>query len=147
MLIKNIIQRVNNKLAGERLQRDEMELYLDSVIDDINERLGSKFPVISEFNATSYPGRTNYDNYDLFPDQYIRSVLVSGAAFKFFNTDEEGADVAPAFKLEYESALFAMVRDYSDKVPLDFIDNDITGAITDPFYYDKLLSFSDTFML
>ena len=116
MTLTKITQRVNQYLAGENLSYSEIEIHLDSVMDDINHELDSTFPVFSEFPNTT-PG---YPDYTFIPDRYIRSVVCLGAAFKFFLTDEEGAQVADRYDKEYQKALFMMKRDYSHKVPLEY---------------------------
>lgn len=163
MLKSTITQLFNEKLAGEMFKYDEIVAYLDLVIDEINADLSSKFPTLSEFTPTIFPDykedeytdpRTGvidikkrdmvYSNYDLFPDKYIRSVVIPGAAYKWFSVDEEGASTAPLFQQEYEKARFEMVRDYMDLVPLEYV-NDITGAYTDPYYNEQFASDSEAF--
>jgi hypothetical protein len=156
----------NEKLAGEQFRYSEIVSFLDLVIDEINADLSSKFPAFSTFEPSTYPGykmeeyvtedtngnlvidenkrREVYENYDFFPDKYIRSVVIPGAAYKWFSVDEEGASTAPLFQAEYEKARFEMVRDYIDYVPYEFI-NDTIGGIRDPFYYDKLKMDSEAF--
>lgn len=118
MDLTKIVQRVNNKLAGELLTYDMMKDYLDDVIDDINAKLSTNFPVFSDFTLEAYPDL--YPNYAFFPDRYIRSVVTLGAAYKFFVTDEEGLPTAQQYSYEYRDALFAMERDYSDLVPEEY---------------------------
>lgn len=162
MLKPTVTQLFNEKLAGELFNYDEIVSYLDLVIDEINADLSSKFPTFSEFTATQFPNYkaelyTNedgsidrearnavYNNYDLFPDKYIRSVVIPGAAYKWFSVDEEGASTAPLFQQEYEKARFEMVRDYIDFVPEEYID-DNTGAITDPYYKYRFTDRSEAF--
>lgn len=166
MLKQTMTDLFNEKLAGEMFEYQEIVSFFDLVIDEINADLSTKFPALSEFTPVSYPGykmkeyttvneegklvvdtakqTAVYQNYDLFPDKYIRSVVIPGAAYKWFSVDEEGASTAPLFQVEYEKARFEMVRDYIDKVPYEYVNN-TSGAITDPFYYDKLTSRSDIF--
>lgn len=166
MLKQTMTNLFNEKLAGEMFEYQEIVSFFDLVIDEINADLSSKFPALSEFTPNSFPGykmaeytsvdengnividqtkqAAVYQNYDLFPDKYIRSVLIPGAAYKWFSVDEEGASTAPLFQAEYEKARFEMVRDYIDIVPYEYV-NDTSGAITDPFYYDKLKSSSEAF--
>lgn len=161
-----MVNLFNEKLAGEMLNYDEIVPYFDRVIDDINADLCSTFPALSEFIPTSFPGYKKeeyttinekgeevidvaarakvYNNYDVFPDKYIRSVVIPGAAYKWFSVDEEGASTAPLFQAEYEKARFEMLRDYLDLVPYEY-QNNLSGAATDPFYYQKLRSSSDIF--
>ena len=114
MHINQIVRFVNDKLAGENLMFDQLLIHLDSVIDDINTALNSCYPAFSEYTPEMYP---KYPNYNLFPDSYIRSVVVVGAAYKFYSTDVEGAQVAPEYGYQYRDNLFRMVRDYSMRVP------------------------------
>lgn len=142
----------NEKLAGEMFDRmEEVEMYFDAVIDEINAKLQSCFPILSKFNPIDFPNwrrsewvyvtqeenkltgalsqieKVNdtdlqrvYENYDVFPDHYIRSVLVIGAAWKWYITDEEGNTTAPLIFQEYQQNLFEMIRDYINYVPQCF---------------------------
>lgn len=166
MLKSTITDLFNEKLAGELFDYPEIVSFLDLVIDEINADLCSTYPAFSEFTPTLYPGykaelytkvdengdividevarKAVYENYDLFPDKYIRSVVIPGAAYKWFSVDEEGASTAPLFQQEYEKARFEMLRDFVDLVPYEY-QNNLTGAITDPWYFDKLIHHSDAF--
>lgn len=166
MLKQAMVDLFNEKLAGEMFNYSEIVPYFDLVIDEINADLSAKFPTLSEFIPTLFPdykkelyttynedGTTTieltkqaqvYNNYDVFPDKYIRSVVIPGAAYKWFSVDEEGASTAPLFQAEYEKARFEMLRDYLDLVPYEY-QNNLSGAATDPFYYQKLRSHSDIF--
>ena len=162
MLKSTVTQLFNEKLAGELFNYDEIVSYLDLVIDEINADLSSKFPTFSEFNSIQFPdykaelytkadGTIDwklraevYNNYDVFPEKYIRSVVIPGAAYKWFSVDEEGASTAPLFQQEYEKARFEMVRDYMDFVPLEYI-QDNTGAVTDHYYHTRFTTSSEMF--
>ena len=111
MQISALVTMVNEQLAGERLTYDKMKPHLDAAIDYINTRLNATFPVFSELPA----GTTEYN---LFPDRYLRTVVVPGAAWHFFVVDEEGINTAEQFQLSYEQGMFYMVRDYLTAVPL-----------------------------
>lgn len=115
MEITKIVQSVNKKLAGEVLIYSELEVYLDAVIDEINAKLNSSFPVFSEFNNTDHIDV--YPNYNFFPEKYIRTVVIPGTAAKFYIQDAEGMATAPQFDMEYATALFLMERDYLNLVP------------------------------
>lgn len=118
MTIQKIVDAVNEKLGGELLTYEEMKIHLDAVIDDINAQLNSCFPAFSDFTLTDYPDR--YPNYDFFPDKYIRSVVIVGAAYQFYTTDEEGISTATAYQYEYERNKFYMVRDYINLIPEEY---------------------------
>ena len=76
MLIKDIVNLVNQKLAGELLSYSELRTYLDNVVDDINSQLNTCYPTFSELESTT--------EYTAFPDRYIRSVVVPGATWYFY---------------------------------------------------------------
>lgn len=118
MKISEIVKRTNEKLAGETLLYSQLQVYFDEVIDDINSKLNSKFPVFSDvFTADALQQDAEY-NY--FPDKYIRTVVVIGAAYKFYCTDEEGIASAQQYGYDYSTNLFVMERDYSNLIPDEY---------------------------
>ena len=118
MKVNEILKRVNKLLAGEQLVYSQIEEFLDSTIDDINDKLNSKFPAFSELNIGSV--LLDSVEYNHFPDKYIRSVVIPGAAYKFYIMDEEGMVTAEQFGYEYEKGLFMMMRDYMELVPEEY---------------------------
>ena len=114
MTITKIVQTVNRLLAGERLIYTELEVYLDQVVDEINAKLDSAYPVFSEFNNTDHPG---YPDYNFFPDKYLRSVVCIGAADKFYAQDAEGTMTSPLYREAYLMGLFHMERDWTNNIP------------------------------
>lgn len=114
MKVSAIIQLVNAKLADEIIRESELLNYIDAVIDDINTRLDSIFPTVSDLINAS--GEADVD-YNVFPDKYIRSVVVVGTAYKFYTTDEEGNMTAVQYGRDYTQALYYMERDYTFSVP------------------------------
>lgn len=115
MRVGQIVNLINKHLADEFCSVAELTNYMDRVIDDINTRLNSKFPTISDVMAEA--GDTTDPDYNVFPDKYIRSVLVVGAAYKYYITDEEGNVTAQQYGAEYNQNLFYMERDYSFSIP------------------------------
>lgn len=116
-----IVNLISKHLADEIISETEMLSYLDRVVDDINTRLNSTFLTfteVKELSLTADPEMSDFD-YTEIPDKYIRSVVIPGAAFKFYTTDEEGSYAAPKYAEEYESGLFYMVRDFSFQIPAD----------------------------
>lgn len=118
MKLSEIVNRTNEKLAGETLVYQQLKVFFDEVIDDINAKLNSTFPAFSEVYTTE---ALNEDKaYDFFPDKYIRTVVVLGAAYKFYCTDEEGIATAQQYGFDYATNLFIMERDYSNLVPEEY---------------------------
>lgn len=128
MHIKKLIESINTQLAGELLSVGELKDFIDKAIDDINTRLNTKFPVLSDvLNATTF-------EYTAIPDKYIRTVVIPGATFKYYITDEEGAAVAPKYEEEYLKGLFYMERDYIPIVPEEYLETDAQGHLGDPLF-------------
>lgn len=115
MRVSQIVKLINQTLADELCSLPELLNYMDRVVDDVNSRLNAKFPTVSEVIAMA--GSTTDPDYNVFPDKYIRSVLVTGAAYKYYVTDEEGNNTAQQYGVEYNQNLFYMERDYSFSIP------------------------------
>lgn len=126
MLVNDIVKRVNQELAGEQLVYTRIKSFLDEVIDDINANLNSTFPTFSDLGESVEGGLVT--DYNYFPEKYIRSVVIKGAAYKFYIMDEEGEQIAQMYNYDYQLALFHMVRDYIDQVPEEY-QSDSTGSI------------------
>lgn len=129
MRVGQIVNLINKHLADEFCSVAELTSYMDRVIDDINTRLNSKFPTVSEVIASA--GGTTDPDYNVFPDKYIRSVLVVGAAYKYYITDEEGNVTAQQYGAEYNQNLFYMERDYSFSIPEIYRESE-QGFVTNP---------------
>ena len=129
MLISQIVKLINQNLADELCSPAELLSYMDRVIDDINTRLNAKFPTVSEVIATA--GETTDPDYNVFPDKYIRSVVVTGAAYKYYVTDEEGNATAQQYGVDYQQNLFYMERDYSFSIP-EAYQEDNQGFVNNP---------------
>ena len=112
MKVLDIVAGVNAKLAGETLTYTQMRLFLDEVIDDINAALSADFP--------TFEGIPSNGEYTAFPDRFIRSVIITGVAYKFYVTDEEGNQTAPQYQWDYQDRLFLMKRDYIELVPEEY---------------------------
>lgn len=141
MRISEIVKRINEKLAGETLLYSQLEVFLDEVIDDINAKLNSKFPAFSTVYTTD--ALKNDMGYDYFPEKYIRTVVVIGAAYKFFCTDEEGLPTAQQYSFDYNTNLFVMERDYSALVPEEYRASE-QGYLNGPDLSSLVKQFSNT---
>ena len=117
MKYNTIVGLISKKLGDEIVSESEMLSYMDSVVDDINTRLDAKFPTFTEFKEDNAGLNAEILDYTAFPDKYIRTVVVPGAAFKYYTTDEEGGYSSPKYEEEYNSGLFYMVRDFSFSIP------------------------------
>lgn len=143
MELQKIVNAINKRLAGELMIYSELEIHLDAIIDEINNRLNSNFPAFSEFNSTDY---ANYPDYNFFPDRYIRSVVIPGAAFKFYVTDEEGISTATKYEQEYLTNLFYMERDYLGQVPGKFQNANHEGLLISDTTQDRGIWINNGFL-
>lgn len=120
MLYANVISLIQKHLGDELVTESEMYAYIDRVIDDINVQLNTCFPTFTEYSvANDYLSSTLLD-YTCIPDKYIRTVIIPGAACKYYTTDEEGSYAAPKYEEDYRQGLFYMLRDYSFRVPEEY---------------------------
>lgn len=120
MFYSNVINLIRKHLGDELVTEAELYGYIDRVIDDINAQLNTCFPTFTEFSEENYGISGNLLDYTAIPDKYIRTVIVPGAAFKYYTTDEEGGLAAPKYEEDYRQGLFYMLRDYSFSVPAKY---------------------------
>lgn len=121
MKYNTIIGLISKHLADELISESEMLSYMDRVIDDINTRLNAKFPTFSEVKLANQNVIGIQDlEYTCIPDKYIRTVVIPGAACKYYTTDEEGSYASPKYEEDYNQGLFYMTRDYSFSVPEEY---------------------------
>lgn len=127
MKYSDILELISKQLADEIVSQAEMLGYMDRVIDDINIRLNTCFPTFTEFKVSQLDiERSENDenaldlDYTAIPDKYIRTVVIPGAAFKYYTTDEEGMYAAPKYEEDYNRGLFYMERDFSFSIPQEY---------------------------
>lgn len=114
MQITQVVKLFNEALAGESLTLREALPHLDSAIDRINSYLNAAYPVFSSLDTTTAV------EYNFFPDQYIRTVVIPGAAWHYYVMDEEGLMTAPQYQRDFEQGLFVMLRDMLYKIPAEY---------------------------
>lgn len=123
-----MIDLISKHLGDELVSEGEMLSYMDRVIDDINARLNTVFPTFTEFKEQQFDYERSLEeptnvldlDYTAIPDKYIRTVVIPGAAFKYYTTDEEGSYAAPKYEEDYKQGLFYMERDYSFRIPQEY---------------------------
>lgn len=118
MDINTLVKQINAQLAGEMLTWDELRPFINAVIDEVNTHLAAKFPVLLSSDT----------EYTAIPEKFIRTVVIPGAAYKYYVMDEEGEQVASEFYARYYQALYHMLRDYGNFIPLEY-QNDEAGYL------------------
>ena len=124
MILKGIQRLFNNALAGDTLPLKEQLPHLDAAIDAINTKLNTCYPVFSELNWAD----TELD-YDCFPDQYIRQVVIPYAAWHYYVNDEEGLQTATQYQQDAQTGLFYMQRDLLYDIPQMYQATSAQGAV------------------
>jgi hypothetical protein len=125
MLYSKVINLISKHLGDDLVTAAEVLGYVDRVVDDINTQLDACFPTFTDFQEVY--GADNTD-YSAIPDKYIRTVIVPGAAFKYYVTDEEGNQAATKYEEDYRQGLFYMLRDYSSQIPEEYRNVDGGGV-------------------
>ena len=108
MYIPDIVKLINKKIPSEQLTLERVCVFMDEVIDDINAQLSANFPTFTE-----YMNVRGSMLYTCIPDRYLRTVVVTGAAAKWYTADEEGIETATTYVRDYNNVLFLMLRDLS----------------------------------
>lgn len=129
MLLTDIKNLTNSRLAGEQLTYSALLPYFDAVVDEINSKMHANFRTFSEVNKTGIGAVTTYEE---FPDKYIRTVVCVGAAYKWYVDDEEGIETATTLGMQYQNNLFVMMRDYGPLIPDEKKQHNTSGFLTDP---------------
>lgn len=119
MLFTDIARNFNVLLAGDNLPLKEILPHLDFTIDRINETLNTCYPTMSEIKYSELLG-ADTTQYTCFPDKFIRTVCLSGAAWHYYVTDEEGLATAAQYQQDFEHALFIMQRDMLYNIPDEY---------------------------
>ena len=120
MYYNKVTELIRKHLGDELVTETEMYNYIDRVIDDINAQLNTCFPTFTEFSDENSGLSGTLLDYTPIPDKYIRTVIVPGAAFKYYTTVEEGGMAAPKYEEDFRQGLFYMLRDYSFSVPAEY---------------------------
>lgn len=120
MLYADIVKQFNVLLAGDNLPLREVLPHLDYSIDRINETLNTKYPTFSEWLDILDEDGNKHTCYNLFDNRYIRQVVLKGAAWHYYVTDEEGLATAPQYQQDFENALFIMQRDMLYNIPDEY---------------------------
>lgn len=129
MIYTQIINLISKQLADELVSEPEMLSYMDRVVDDINVQMNTKFPTFTDFRNENSNIPSHELDYTAIPDKYIRTVVVPGAAFKFYTTDEEGGYSSPKYEEDYKQGLFYMMRDFLFSVPEEYREEDNQGYV------------------
>lgn len=125
---KELVNRLNQLTLRYNLTWDDIKYDADKAIAKINAYLGAKYPRMSSVMAAPHLGYTlNTGGVDreIFPDEYIHSVVIPYVAMEVLARDEEFTTIYNKYTAELEDGLFTMFQKEFNRVPLVFRqDND-----------------------
>lgn len=132
MTRNEIVARINEKMDGEMYTFDQIKDDLDDAIITINNMMHTRYPYMSDVLTTPqsryvYIGEDNLYHH-IFPDQYIRSVVVEFVISQLYRRQGEFANEFNTAQGAFTRNLEVMFRDLYNKVPEQYID-DSTGMI------------------
>lgn len=112
-----IVIRVNKLIKDGLYTYNDMKIPLDDAIDRINQDLNAKYPeitsVLSDVADTA--------DYNLFPEKYIRAVVIPYVVGYLLRSDEEEyREPYQAAMLDYEQGASIMFRDFFNLVPEEY---------------------------
>lgn len=127
MLYKDIVKNFNVLLAGDNLVLKDILPHLDFALDKVNEKLNTCYPTFTEYYDPN--GDYKSDKYDLFENRFIRQVILPGAAWHYYVTDEEGLATSPQYEKDFENGLFVMQRDMLYNIPVEWQASNEQGTV------------------
>lgn len=134
---QDIVDRLNQLTLRYNLTWYDIKYDADKAIAKINSFLGAKYPKMSVImmhpTATYTLGRTYGDNdgdtvYEIFPDEYIHSIVIPFIAMEILARDEEFTTIYNKYNAELEDGLFTMFQNEFNRVPLVFRQNPDQGV-------------------
>lgn len=135
---QDIVDRLNQLTLRYNLTWYDIKYDADKAIAKINSFLGTKYPKMSTImthpEATYTLGRSYDDQfgsgtvYEIFPDEYIHSVVIPFIAMEVLARDEEFTTIYNKYHAELEEGLFTMFQNEFNRVPLVFRQNPDQGV-------------------
>lgn len=128
MLKAHIVKRINEKMFEGLYSYEDMKYELDDAIILINNTMHSKFPFMSEFFEATPEG-----NYDFFPEEYIRSVVIEYVVSALYRREGEFSNEFNTAVGAYNRGLEVMFRDHYHRVPEEYLDQEVGVIAMNPF--------------
>lgn len=143
---QEIVNRINQKLYEEMYSFEDIKYDMDDAIIAINNKMNSNFPMISEVlvgenSNYEYIPEGSETPVPIFPEKYIRSIVVEFTVATLLRRQGDFTDEYSAAVLAYEDGLNVMFRDFYEKVPDVFADNE--GGIM-PLTNQEVIMETDT---
>lgn len=134
MTREEIKNRINKLMFNELYTFDDIKDDLDDAIIQINSKLHSKFPMMStiltdkdseyKYTPEASDEVPNPQPTEIFPEIYIRSVVINYAVASLFAQQDEFSNAYINAQNKFENGLDNMFRDYYENIPEVFVDDD-----------------------
>lgn len=127
----DIVNRINNMYLARRITWDDISYDADSAITRINDFMGTKYPDMSTimlYDHSTYSIEQNGVNLAIFPEEYIRSIVIPFIALELLARDEEFTTVYTKYANDVDSGLFNMFQKEFNSVPYVFRQNPDNGV-------------------
>ena len=125
---QELIDRLNQLTLHYNLSWGDIKYDADKAIAKINAYLGTKYPKMSSIMLAAHNGYTlnsSGTQVEIFPDEYIHSIVIPYIAMEVLARDEEFTTIYNKYTAELEEGLFTMFQKEFNRVPLVFRqDND-----------------------
>ena len=136
MTQQDIVNQLNRLVVGYNITWEDIKYDADRAIMNINNRLGAKFPMMSQVlvgSNVSYELDTIEGNIPIIQDQYILTVVIPFIASEILARDEEFTTIYNKYLMDYENGLFDMFQYEFNRIPLAFRQSKDVGVF---FGYD-----------
>ena len=139
-----IVASVNRLSVGYNVTWHEIAEDADEAIHRINSYLGAEYPLMSDILTepnSIYAVKQVVDGHvrhiSIFPDIYIRTIVIPFIASEILSRDEEFTTIYNKYAMDVENGLFTMFQNEFNRVPHLFRQKDTTGVFF-PEDYEKV---------
>lgn len=128
---QKLLDRLNQLTVHYNLSWYDILYDADKAIAKINSFMGTCYPKLSSHmthpNAT-YSVRSEGIDIEIFPEEYIHSIVIPYIAMEVLARDEEFTTVYNKYNMEVEDGLFNMFQKEFNRVPFVFRQNPDQGV-------------------
>jgi hypothetical protein len=144
---QEIVDRLNQLTLRYNITWQDIKYDADKAITKINNFMGTKYPKMSEILLSAdstytlgYSEQPDNDGdvaygdyrprrvYEIFPEEYIHSIVIPFIAMEILARDEEFTTIFNKYAAEVEEGLFNMFQNEFNRVPFIFRQNPDQGV-------------------
>lgn len=144
---QEIVDRLNQLTLRYNITWQDIKYDADKAITKINNFMGTKYPKMSEILLSAdstytlgYSEQQDNDGdvvygdyrpgrvYEIFPEEYIHSIVIPFIAMEILARDEEFTTIFNKYAAEVEEGLFNMFQNEFNRVPFIFRQNPDQGV-------------------